>query len=262
MEIIQLSSVKMLLLYGTLILPLGLIAWLKLGILREIFIALLRMTLQLGLVGLYLKVIFAINAPLLNLAWILAMVVVATSAMLRQAGLLRRRFFAVTFGGTAFATATISCFFVMAILRPDPPYDARYLIPVFGMVLGNCMRGNVLSLERFYAGIRESEKEFVTYHMLGATLSEATRPFMRKALKAALAPHVSSMATMGIVSLPGMMTGQILGGSFPLTAIKYQIAICICIFGALVVAAVLNLFLSTRVAFDEYGMLRQEVFVK
>ncbi len=260
MEIINLTLLQMLALYSLVAVPMGLSLWLKMGILRETLVSLARMTVQLVLVGLYLKVIFDLNSPLMNLVWILAMLLVANGTMLRQAGLVRRRFFLTTFAGTAAATAFVSLFFVMGVLRPDPIYDARYLIPVFGMVLGNCMRGNVLSLERFYSGIRDNEKEFLTYQSLGATLAEATRPYMRRALKSAIAPHISTMATMGIVSLPGMMTGQILGGSFPLTAIKYQIAIMICIFSAMVIASVLNLLFSVGKAFDDYGMLRQEVF--
>jgi len=262
MEIIEISWWQMAALYSLLIVPFGLAWWLRLGILRETFISLIRMTVQLSLVGLYLKVIFALNYPFLNFIWILVMLVIANSAMLRQAGLVRLRFFFMTFLGIALATAFTTAFFVMGVLQPDPFYDARYLIPVFGMVLGNCMRGNVLSLERFYTGIRENEKEFITYHLLGANLMEALRPYMQRALKSSIAPNLSTMATMGLVSLPGMMTGQILGGSFPLTAIKYQIAILICIFSSTLIGSVLNLLLSMRVAFDDYGMLRQEIFAK
>ncbi len=260
METIDLSLLELSLMYTLLIIPLAMMVWLRLGVVRETLAAVARMTVQLWLVGLYLKVIFALNALWLNVVWILVMLVVANTSMLRQAGLVRRRFFVVTFAGTAVAIVGAAVFFVVGIIRPGPLYDARYLIPVAGMVLGNCLRGNVLSLERFYSGIRDNEREFITYHMLGATLLEAVRPYMRQALRAAVGPLVATMATMGIVSLPGMMTGQILGGSFPVTAIKYQIAIMICIFSAMVVASVLNLLLSMKIAFDEWGMLRQEIF--
>ena len=128
------------------------------------------------------------------------------------------------------------------------------------MILGNCLRSNVLSLERFYSGIRKNENEFMTYLMLGANLREAVRPYLRDAVKAAINPSVATMGTMGIVSLPGMMTGQILGGALPMTAIKYQIGIMICIFVAMVIAAFLNILLSLPVAFDDHQRLKQNIF--
>jgi len=96
--------------------------------------------------------------------------------------------------------------------------------------------------------------------MLGATLSEAVRPYMQKALQAAAGPLLATIATMGIVSLPGMMTGQILGGSMPVMAIKYQIAIVISIFSAMILASGLNLLFSMKIAFDDFGMLRGDIF--
>ncbi len=262
METIELSWMKLLAMYTFLVIPLAMMVWLRLGVVRETLIAMLRMTIQLWLVGLYLKVIFDLNSLALNLVWILVMLAVANTSMLRQAGLVRRRFFVVTFAGTAVAIVSVTVLFVVVIIHPTPVYDARYLIPVIGMVLGNCMRGNVMSLERFYSGIRDNEAEFITYHMLGATLTEAVRPFMRQSLRAAVGPLLATMATMGIVSLPGMMTGQILGGSFPVTAIKYQIAIMLCIFSAMIIASILNLLFSMKIAFNNLGMLRQDIFQK
>lgn len=260
METIDLSAWELAAIYIMLVIPVIMMAWLRLGIVRETVYAVLRMTIQLWLVGVYLTVIFELNAWWLNALWILAMLVIANLSIIGQARLIRRRFFAATFAGTAIATAGVSLFFVIAVIRPVPLYDARYLIPIVGMVLGNCMRGNVLALERFYSGIRENEKEFITYHMLGASLTEAVRPYMQRALRAAAGPLLATIATMGIVSLPGMMTGQILGGSVPGTAIKYQIAIVIAIFSAMIMASVLNLLFSMRIAFDDYGMLRDDIF--
>jgi len=127
------------------------------------------------------------------------------------------------------------------------------------MLLGNCMRGNILALERFYSAITKREREYITYLTMGSSFSEATAPFIREAIGPALAPTLSTMATLGIVSLPGMMTGQILGGSPPITAIKYQIAIMIAIFTAIVISVVVTLLLSMRSTFDEYRTLRKSV---
>lgn len=262
METIDFTTLDYFLLVLLACLPLAIIYFLGLPVLKTAVSGLARMTVQLSLVGLYLSVLFDLNNFWLNAAWMIVMILVANLALLDRAGLRKRPLFVLTFIGTAAGSLLISIYFVMVIIQPSPLYDARYLIPVFGMVLGNCMRGNVLSLERFYRGIRERENEFITYQMLGATLGEACRPFTRKALLTSLGPQLSTIATMGIVSLPGMMTGQILGGSLPLTAIKYQIGIVICILSAQLVSAVANIFLTRSVAFSTGGMLRQDLFTQ
>ena len=124
------------------------------------------------------------------------------------------------------------------------------------MILGNCMRTNIISLERFFSAISDNPKTWQTYLSLGATRFEAARPFIQKALKAAMAPTITTMTTMGIVSLPGMMTGQMLGGSVPLVAIKYQIAIMLCIFTSASLTSVMNLLFSLPICFDGYGNVK------
>ena len=247
--------------YALMLIPIAIFFYLQLGMIRDTLISMVRMTVQLILVGLYLKYIFQINHPLINLLWVIVMMVAANLSVLGKSGLKRSMFFWRSLTAVATSTALVSGWFILIAIRPDPFYEARYLIPITGMILGNCQRSNVLSLERFYSAIRKNENEFTTYLMLGATLHEAVRPYLRNAIKAAVNPSVATMATMGIVSLPGMMTGQILGGAMPVTAIKYQIGIMICIFTAMVVAALMNILLSLAVAFDDHQRLKEDIFV-
>ncbi|MCF7816279.1 MAG: iron export ABC transporter permease subunit FetB [Kiritimatiellales bacterium] len=256
----DLSIPAMLAMYALMLVPLAISFHLQLGIVRETLLSLVRMTIQLLLVGLYLKYIFQLNNLLVSLLWLVVMLVVANVSILNKAGLKRRLFFWRSLAGVAASTMLASGWFILVAIRPDPIYDARYLIPITGMILGNCLRGNVLSLERFYSGIRKNENEFVTYLLLGASLREAVRPYLRDAVKASINPSIATMATMGIVSLPGMMTGQILGGAMPITAIKYQIGIMICIFVAMAVAALMNILLSLPIAFDDHQRLRPDIF--
>ncbi len=209
----DLSIPAMLSMYALMLVPLAVFFYLQLGIIRDTLLAMARMTVQLLLVGLYLKYIFQLNNPLVSLLWVTVMLVVANLSILNKAGLKRDLFFWRSLAGVAGSTLLVSGWFILVAIRPDPIYDARYMVPIVGMILGNCLRSNVLSLERFYSGIRRNENEFMTYLLLGATLREAVRPYLRDAIKAAVNPSVATMATMGIVSLPGMMTGQILGGA-------------------------------------------------
>ncbi|MBW2278381.1 MAG: ABC transporter permease, partial [Deltaproteobacteria bacterium] len=95
---------------------------------------------------------------------------------------------------------------------------------------------------------------------MGASVREAAAPYISTAYRVGLAPWLASMATIGLVFLPGMMTGQILGGSPPLTAISYQIAIIIAIHVATELASMLAIRFSMRKGFDELGFLRLEIF--
>ncbi|MCP3968572.1 MAG: ABC transporter permease [Lentisphaerae bacterium] len=262
METLNLSFYDLVLLYLLLLIPCWISYYLKLGIIKDSLLAIGRMTLQLLLVGIYLSLIFDLNSIWLNFAWVTAMLLTANVTTLKRSNLAMKRTFITTFAGTAIGFTSILMYFVAVVIRPDPVYDARYIIPIAGMILGNCLRGNVISLERFYSGIREHEKEYVTYLLLGASVPEATRSYLRIALRASISPHIATMATLGIVALPGMMTGQILGGASPTTAIKYQIAIMICIFCSMLVSSALNILFTRKYAFDEYGMLRQDIFAK
>jgi putative ABC transport system permease protein len=262
METLDIKLPQMGLLYGLCLLP-GLLLWLiGLRLSRDIAISILRMSIQLALVGIYLKMLFNLNHPWLNGLWILIMLAVADLSILRRAGLKARYFALATFMAIASSVLFSTAYLVILVIKPTHFYDARYIVPLAGMILGNCLQGNVIALERFYSALRKNENEYATFLMLGATRWEAVRPYFRDAVKAAINPTIASMATMGLVSLPGMMTGQILGGSEPWLAVKYQIAIMICIFTSTTIASIINLKLSLNIAFNAYDVLKDEVIGK
>lgn len=258
--IVEMDLLSTLSMFALLLIPIGIFRYLRIGMIKELIISAIRMSVQLVLVGLYLKYIFQLNNGLANLVWVMVMMVAANLSILGKSGMKRRLFFWRTLAGVAVSTLIVSGWFILVAIRPEPFYDARYMIPIIGMILGNCQRSNVMSLERFYSGIRKNEQEFMTFLMLGATLREAVFPYLKVAIKSCVNPSISTMATMGIVSLPGMMTGQILGGAMPMAAIKYQIGIMICIFTAMVIAALVNILLSLPVAFDDHQRLRSDIF--
>lgn len=255
MQTTDIGTLGMLAVYAVLLLPFGLFHGFSLGLNRKLAVAVVRMSVQLTLVGLFLGVIFKWNNPALNVGWVALMMVVANVHTLKSSRVRVRAFFFSSLAAIFAGTLLVVAVFLGLSIRPEPLYDARYLVPITGMVLGNCMRSNIISLERFFSAVRSNRKEVQTYLSLGATRMEAVLPHMRRALAAAVTPFLTTMATMGIVSLPGMMTGQMLGGSFPLVAIKYQIGIMICIFSAVAVTSVLNMAFGVRIAFDGYDNL-------
>ncbi|MBL7187379.1 MAG: ABC transporter permease [Phycisphaerae bacterium] len=246
--------------YLLLILPLTVILWYRIPILGQTALAVLRMTAQLVFVGLYLQVVFELNNLWLNLAWLSVMVIVADVSVARSCGLRLTRIALPLFAALLLGAAAPMLIFTGLILRCESLMDAQYAIPIGGMILGNCLRADIVGIRTFYSSIRTSEKSFHNSLAQGALLHEAVRPFITDACQSALAPAVATMATIGLVSLPGMMTGVILGGASPFTAIKYQIAIMIAIFSGTSVTVTLGIRLTMRSAFNHYGLLKESIF--
>lgn len=247
-------------LYSSTLVPAVLLWAVGLRITRDLVFAVARMSVQLALLGLYLQYLFALNHPWLNAAWIALMLVAADLTILARAGLRWRRFFGGMLAAVSLGVLFSAGYLLVLVIRPTPLYDARYLIPLVGMILGNCLQSHVIGLERFYSALQKSQTEYLTYLLLGASRAEAVRPYFRQALLASVNPAIASMASMGLVWLPGMMTGQILGGSEPWVAVKYQIAIMLSILLSMTLTNALGLWLSIRAAFDANDVLRGGIF--
>ncbi len=253
-------SIPALLAYSLiLIFPVAIFRFLRLRLTTELLISMVRMAVQLGLVALYLEYIFRLDNFAVNAAWILVMIVVATGSILRQGGLSWRKCLWTVLPAHLLTSVLVLAGFLL-VFDLATLTSARYLVPLMGMVLGNILRSNVVALDRFFSELRAGEDMHIQYLTLGASPSEAVRPFVRNAFRAAVGPQLGTIATMGIVSLPGMMTGQILGGSSPAVAIGYQIMIMIAIFTAATVSVFLVVHFARRVAFDPYGRIDPTIF--
>jgi putative ABC transport system permease protein len=244
-----------------LLFPVAIFRHLRLRLTRDLVISMLRMAVQLGLVAVYLEWVFRLDMLALNVAWVLIMIFVATGSILRQGGLSWRRCLRAVLPAHLL-TSLLTLLGFLLVFDLSTLTSARYLVPLMGMVLGNILRSNVVALDRFFSELRANQDMHVQYLTLGASESEAVRPFLRNALRAAVGPQLGTVATMGIVSLPGMMTGQILGGSSPAVAIGYQIMIMISIFTAATVSVFLAVHFARKAAFDRFGRLDESIFLK
>lgn len=238
----------------------ALLLWYGVPLFRDGIIAVIRMTVQLLFVGLYLQVVFVLDNPLLTLAWLVMMVLVADATVVRRAGLNWRRFLLPLAAALLLGTVPPLLFFLALTSGTAHPFDPRLVIPITGMILGNCLRADVIGMRMFHQSVSKRQSLFQHRLAAGASLPEACRPFIRDAFDAALAPTIATIATFGLVTLPGMMTGVILGGADPMTAVKYQIAIAIAILSGTVITIWAGIALAMRVVFDEYGMLREGTF--
>lgn len=206
---------------------------LGLGIARKMLVAAARMVVQLLLVGLVLTWLFATMSPWLTLGIALVMVLFAGHEIrARQDRRLTGWWsYGLGTGCMLLAAGVVTVFGLTTQLRPDPWYDPRYAIPLLGMVLGNTMTGIALGLNTLSNAVRLRRSAIEARLALGDDRHQAMAPLVRQALSTAMTPVVNAMAATGVVSLPGMMTGQILGGVAPVEAVKYQILVMFLIAG-------------------------------
>jgi len=236
----------------------GLSLALNLGLAKRILIATARMVVQLSLVGLVLKSLFAIASPWWTALAALAMILFAgREIMARQeknfAGLWA---YSLGTGSMLFAAALVTIFALTGPVSPDPWYDPRYALPLLGMILGNTMTGISLGLHTLTTGLVRERAGVEAQLALGRSRADAFRPAIQAALTSALMPIVNAMAATGLVALPGMMTGQILAGVDPVEAVKYQILIMFLIAGGTSLGAVVAVMGGARRLSDSRHRLR------
>ena len=227
----------------------------RLGMGKQWIMASLRMTSQLLLVGFLLDWVFALNNPI----WILGVALFMTTiASITAVGSTSKRFAEIYVSSfvSVLGTAFFTMFFALkGILQIDPWYSPQYLFPLLGMVLGNTINGISLGLDRFMDGLSVRRKEVEMLLNLGATSWESVYDLVRDALRTSLIPTINSMLVMGIVSLPGMMTGQILAGISPGEAVRYQIIVVFIIAAAAALGSTAVIFLAFRALFSSRHQL-------
>ena len=238
----------------------GLSLALGLDLHRRFLVAAARMAVQLSLMGLVLSALFALVSPWwTGLAAVVMVAFAGREAAARQdRPLVGWWSYGIGTGSMLTAAVLVTVFALTTALRPDPWYDPRYAIPLLGMVLGNTMTGVSLGLNGLVTGVVSRRAAVEARLMLGATRAEALRPVTRAALRNALMPIINSMSATGVVALPGMMTGQILGGVAPAEAVKYQILIMFLIAGGTGIGAVTAVLGCTRRLTDTRHRLRLE----
>lgn len=211
-----------------------------LGLAKKLIWSALRMTIQLLAIGFVLRWLFAMESPWLTLIAALAMVAVAGREIMARQDRRLSGLWAYGLGtSTMLAAAMVVTVFALTTqIRPDPWWDPQYAIPILGMILGNTMTGIALGLQTLTRGLERGRAGVEARLALGETRFGATRHVLRDALSSALIPVINGMAAAGIVSLPGMMTGQILAGVEPVEAVKYQILIMFLIAGGTAFGAI------------------------
>ncbi len=258
MELIHLNTFE-LMLAALLVLALsGLCRHMQLGVSLQLIIAAIRTTVQLLFIGLVLKAVFEFA----ELHWVILITLIMLSVAAWEILARQKRKLKGWWGlGVSAFAMFVSSFLItilalLIIVRPEPWYTPQYTIPLLGMLLGNTMNGIALGMDRLVQTAWQQRLVIEQRLMLGQTGIEAISEIRRESMRAGMIPIINAMAAAGIVSLPGMMTGQILAGSAPVEAVKYQILIMFLVTAGTGFGVITVLHLISKRMFDGRERLR------
>lgn len=223
---------------------------------KEIIISSIRMTLQLILTGYILVYLFEFPSPVYTILVLVVMEFFSVYTIIKRAKV-KLSFRLKQIIALSMVVGTVSClvYFLLIVIQISPWYNPQYFIPIAGMLIGNSMTGISLGVSWLVDGM-ETQKNLVEGAlMFGATPKMASRRIVNNAFDSAILPTINSMVGMGIVFLPGMMTGQILSGTSPVTAISYQIAIMLGILGSVSLTVILFVQLGYKTFFNSQSQL-------
>lgn len=230
----------------------------RLGLERDLGLGAVRAAAQLIAIGYALRLVFAADDPWVVLVVVLVMWTVAawTSTRRLKTGphprVLAPRAFVAIGLGAAVALVPVLAF----VVTPRPWFEARYVIPIGGMMLSSAMNVVAQVFERLFASASADAPVLEQALALGATPSQALAPYVRAALRAALIPTINGLVTVGLVALPGMMTGQILSGTAPEQAVRYQVVVMYQLVAVAAVSGIAAAAFARRLIFNDAEQLR------
>lgn len=246
---VQLQLDQFLLIYALLLLTAFIMKKCRVNQTKQLVIASIKMTVQLVIAGIILTYIFQNPSPVFTLLYLAAMTGFSIHRVLSKNRGLNKRFKAAIGFSISISGVAVLLYFICAVVREDI-FNPQYTIPISGMIMGNTMTGVSLGVKNFTESLSEQRPKINALICIGASPRAILLPFVRQALETALLPTINSMVGMGIVSLPGMMTGQILAGTMPLTAILYQISMMIAICTSVTAACFSSLYMGYKTLYD------------
>ncbi len=248
--IIELQLWQFSLIYLLLIVVILIMKKCRINQMKLLILASVKMTVQLILSGLILTYIFKNPHPIFVICYLLVMISFSIHRVISKNKGLNRKFKVVIGASVASSGLLVLIFFICAVVGENI-FNPQYAIPISGMIMGNTMTGVSLGVKTFRESLDGQKDKINALLCFGASPQKILMPFVRQALETAMLPTLNSMIGMGIVSLPGMMTGQILSGTLPTTAILYQIAIMIAICTAVTGASFGALYFGYKTLFDK-----------
>lgn len=232
--------------------------FLRLRLHRQVLWAAARMVVQLVAVGYLLRLVFAASHPAVTLAIVLVMSAIAAREIAARP---EQKFrgvsgLALSASGVAIATAVTVGLALLTAIRPHPWYDPRYAVSLVGIILGSVLNSGSLSLDSMVGGVARQRAGIEAQLALGASFHQATAPLLREAIRRGLLPIINQMSAAGIITLPGIMTGQILAGLDPVEAVKYQILLMFLLAGSSGLTTLIIAYGALRRLTDDRQRLR------
>lgn len=243
--IVKLSIFRFLLIYLLLLIVLLIMKKSKVNKTKLLIVASLRMSVQLVIVGYILQYIFGNPNPLFTIAFLIVIIVFSINRVIKSRKDLNRKF-KVAIGISLTFPGLFVLFFFVGVVVNKSIFNPQYTISLAGMIIGNAMTGVNIAIKTFMESVEREKNKISTLINLGIEPKDILKPFANSALETALIPTLNSMLGMGIIFLPGMMTGQMLSGTLPTTAIMYQIAIMIAICTSVCITVFLSLNLGYK----------------
>jgi putative ABC transport system permease protein len=216
---------------------------------RSLAVGTVRTFAQLLLVGYVLDYIFEIRQIWLILLVFTWMVFWATHTIWLRVRQKEVPIFVRTFFSMLVSYLSVSILVTAVIVQVETWWEPQYFIPLSGMIMGNSMNAIALALDRMFSDMRKQRPQVELALCLGATYQEATADILRAAMHAGMTPSINALMTVGLVSLPGMMTGQLLGGSDPQTAVKYQIIVMLMLVASTAIGTIIVVLWVRRSCF-------------
>jgi putative ABC transport system permease protein len=216
---------------------------------RDLVVGMVRTVVQLLLLGYALHAIFALDQAWLVLTVFLCMVFFAALTIRGRIKEKQVSFFWPIFLSMMISYSLVSYFVTAVVVGVEPWWKPQYYIPLAGMVIGNSMNAIAIALERLLGELRKRRPEVEMMLCLGADYQEASHEMFRNAMRAGMIPSINAMMAVGVVFIPGMMTGQIIAGADPMLAIRYQIVVMVMLVGSTTIGTLIVLWLVRRLCF-------------
>lgn len=227
--------------------------WQRLGLERDLLIGTIRAAVQLTLVGYVLLMVFELRDWPYIVLMVMVMILVAAQNAARRGNQIPQVFWKVLAAITATEVMAMLVMLGLEIIPPTP----QYVIPISGMVVGNAMIVAGLLLNRLQAEIEAGRQQIMVALSLGATARQAVLPVLRKTVRAGTIPIIDNLKTVGLVQLPGMMTGLIIAGVSPEVAVRWQLLIMFSLTAVSAVCAIVLAFLTYPALFTPAHQLRE-----
>ncbi|MFP4474289.1 MAG: ABC transporter permease [Desulfatibacillaceae bacterium] len=227
-----------------------------LGLARDLAVGTVRTFVQLFLLGYVLVFVFTLDTGIVVVLIYAAMIAFAAWTIHSRVKERQVAFFVPTLVSMLASYMVVSVVVCAVMVGVEPWWKPQYFLPLGGMVVGNSMNAIAITLDRMFGELRSRRDEVEMMLSLGADYREASHDVFTNALKAGMIPSINSMMAVGMVFIPGMMTGQILAGADPLVAVRYQIVVMTMLVGSTALGSLIVAWFIRRRCFGEDHVLK------